>query len=131
MHTRDLEDPQTYSIIGAAMEVHRTLGCGFPEAPYCEALSKEFSGRGIDFSAQSKLQIIYKGVPLKSHYRADFVCFGNIIVEVKALASISGLEEAQVISYLKASGFNRALLLNFGRTSLQLRRFLHGSMASV
>jgi GxxExxY protein len=78
-----------------------------------------------------RLEIVYKRVPLKSFYRADFVCFGKVIVEVKALTTLSSLEESQVISYLKASGHNRALLLNFGRTSLQLRRFLNGSIASV
>lgn len=107
------------------------LGCGFPEARYCEALAREFQARGIPFHAQVKLEIVYKGHLLRSHYRADFICFGKVIVEAKALPTITGREESQVISYLKASGYSRALLLNFGRSSLQLRRFLNGSIASV
>jgi GxxExxY protein len=131
MSGKPLDDSQTFSIIGAAMAVHRELGCGFPEVPYGEALGREFQERHIPFHAQARLEIMYKGVPLKSHFRADFVCFDNVIVEVKALTNISNLEESQVISYLKASGHHRALLLNFGRTSLQMRRFLNGSIASV
>ena len=109
------------------MEVHRILGCGFPEAPYGEALGREFIERAIPFLPQVRLSIPYKGSPLKSHFRVDFVCYGSVIVELKSLATLTSLEEAQVISYLKASGYQRGLLLNFGRASLQLRRFLNGS----
>jgi GxxExxY protein len=130
MHTQPLVDPQTSAIIGAAMEVHRQLGRGFPEGPYCEALERELSERSIPFESQTKLEIVYKGSALKSYYRADFICYGSVIVELKSLKTLSSLEESQVISYLKASGLNRALLLNFGRTSLQLRRFLNGSISS-
>jgi GxxExxY protein len=130
MYPRPLTDPQTFAIIGAAMEVHRQLGCGFPEGPYCEALEREFTERNIPFESQAKLEIVYKGFTLKSYYRADFICYESVIVELKSLKTLSSLEESQVISYLKAGGFNRALLLNFGRTSLQLRRFLNGSISS-
>ena len=125
------DDPQTYAIIGAAFEVHSQLGCGFLEAPYGEALVREFLERSIPFEAQVKLSISYKGSPLRSHFRVDFVCYRNVLVELKSLTNLTGLEEAQVISYLKASGYERGLLLNFGKTSLQLRRFLNGSIASV
>lgn len=113
------------------MEVHTQLGCGFPEAPYGEALAREFLERAIPFEAQVKLSIPYKGSPLRSYFRVDFVCYQDVIVELKSLTALSGLGEAQVISYLKASGYKRGLLLNFGRSSLQLRRFLNGSIASV
>ena len=76
MRERPLEDAETYAIIGAALEVHQQLGCGFPEAPYSEALGKEFVQRCIPFEAQA-LEILYKGLPLKSHYRADFVCLAG------------------------------------------------------
>lgn len=115
-------DHQTYAIIGAAMEVHKCLGCGFPEAPYSEALEREFRERGIPYKKEVRFDINYKGTPLRNFYRADFVCFDQIIVELKALQRITRIEIAQAITYLKASAFTRALILNFGTTSLEHRR---------
>jgi GxxExxY protein len=117
-----LRDPQTYQIIGAAMEVHRLLGRGFLEAVYRQALRIEFLARFIPFVAESELLIQYKGQPLDCKYRADFICFGEVLVEIKAVSQITGVERAQVINYLKATGFRRALLLNFGADSLQYER---------
>ena len=118
-------DPQTYAIIGAALEVHRVLGCGFLEGVYQEALAKESSLRGIPHQREVELVITYKEEPLNAKYKADFVCFGNIIVELKALDKITGKEKAQVINYLKATNFARALLLNFGSPKLQYERFVY------
>src|SRR4051812_39529731 len=118
----EIRDPQTYRIIGAAMEVHREMGRGFLEAGYQEALELELFDQRIPFASQVPLVIQYKGRPLRCTYRADLVCFDEIIVEVKALAQITGVERAQVINYLKATGFKRALILNFGATSLQYER---------
>ncbi len=115
-------DPQTYAIIGAAMEVHRVLGNGFLEAVYQEALAIEMEKRHIPFEREVMLEVSYKGKPLKAAYRADFVCYGEIIVELKALERLSGKETAQLIHYLKATGFHRGLLLNFGTPSLQVKR---------
>jgi len=117
-------DEETYAIIGAAMAVHRELGCGFLEAVYQEALEREFQYRGIPYEREKELPVFYRGVRLNAFYKADFVCFNSVIVELKALRSLSGNEEAQVINYLKASGMNRALLLNFGTTSLQHQRLV-------
>jgi GxxExxY protein len=119
-------DPETYRIIGAAMAVHRELGHGFLEAVYREALPIEFERRKIPFRPEVVLPIRYQGIQLPTHYKADFICEGGVIVEVKALDSISSHDEAQLLNYLKASGIRRGLLINFGAVSLEYRRRVWG-----
>ena len=116
-------DARTYAIIGAAMEVHRRLGPGFLEAVYQEALAIEFVERGIPFAREVDIPIMYRDMKLTCTFRADFICYEDVIVELKALRQISDIERAQVINYLKATGRKHALLLNFGTTSLQRERF--------
>jgi len=106
------------------MEVHRQLGCGFLEPVYQDALAIELSDRKIPFVKEAKLSLEYKGRSLESTYCADFICFDSIIVELKALARMGGTEEAQVINYLKATGHEVGLLINFGARSLEHRRFV-------
>lgn len=117
-------DSQTYAIIGAAMEVHRCLGHGFLEAVYQEALARELVLRGIPFEREVELTVFYKGEPLACTYRADFICFGEVLLELKALGALSSIEESQVLNYLKATGKHRALLINFGVPSLQYKRLV-------
>ena len=125
MAARDpFDDPQTYAIIGAAMEVHRALGSGFLESVYRRALAIECGMRGIPFVAEVPVDVTYKAHVLAVGFRADFICYESVIVEVKALAALSNIEHTQVINYLKATGLHRAVLLNFGTASLQYRRIV-------
>ena len=117
-------DPKTYAIIGAAMEVHRELGCGFLEPVYQEALALEFRNKEITFKREVELPISYKVQLLSTTYRVDFVCFGSIVVELKAMTKMGRGEEAQIINYLKAAGIEAGILLNFGSASLEYRRFV-------
>ncbi len=124
----DLEtDDETFAIIGAAMSVHRELGNGFLEPVYQAALEHELYERNIPFSREIDIPIHYKNSVLPVSYRADFLCFGKVLVELKALSNIGGREEAQVINYLKAMRIERGLLLNFGTSSLQKKRFILSS----
>ena len=115
---------EAYTIIGACMEVHKTLGCGFLEAVYQEALMIEFEIQNIPYIREKELQINYKDKILQKRYNADFICFDNIIVELKALSQFDSSHEAQVLNYLKATGFKLALLVNFGETSLKYKRIV-------
>jgi GxxExxY protein len=115
---------ETFKIIGAAMEVHRTLGCGFLEAVYQEALAIEFKKQNIPYKQEKKLEIQYKEQTLSKYYEADFMCYDKIIVETKAIKELSGIDEAQVINYLKATGLKIGLLINFGAESLEHKRLL-------
>jgi GxxExxY protein len=118
----EVRDEETYAIIGAAMEVHKVLGHGFLEVIYQEALHIELIERGIPTQRECSLSVSYKGRLLGCGFRVDFICFNGILVELKATSALSGHEEAQIINYLKASGSEKALMLNFGAPSLQYRR---------
>lgn len=120
-----MKGERTYKIIGAAMEVHKELGCGFLEAVYHEALGREFESQEIPFSSQPIVEIKYKGKPLGKKYQPDFICYGEVIIEIKAISGLSGLEEAQLINYLKASELKIGLLFNFGAKSLEHKRFVY------
>ena len=107
---------ESYAIIGAAMHVYNCLGHGFLEAVYQEALEIEFKRRGIPYAREQELKIVYDGVELKQKYKADFVCFENIIVELKAIQCLEDTHRAQVHNYLHATGFKLGLLINFGNS---------------
>jgi GxxExxY protein len=113
----------SFAIVGAAMEVHRTLGPGFLEAVYQKALAHEFHLRCILFEEQVHLPVTYKSI-LIGDYIADFVVDGKIILELKAVKSIDDAHKAQAINYLAATGFELAIILNFGESSLKQERIV-------
>ena len=115
---------ECYKIVGACMEVHRTLGCGFLEPVYQEALAFELQRQGIPYEREKEYEINYKGLILSKTYKVDFLCYGNIIVELKALGQLSKEHIAQVLNYLKASHLKLGLLVNFGTTSLNYERIV-------
>ena len=121
-----MRDERTYKIIGAAIEVHKELGGGFLEAVYQEALGREFLNQEIPFESQPNIQIEYKGRPLNKTYQPDYMCYDEVIVEIKAISGLSGTEEAQLINYLKATGLKVGLLVNFGAKSLEYKRLVYG-----
>jgi GxxExxY protein len=118
------KDEETYAAIGAAMFVHRELGHGFLESVYQEAFEWELKELGISYKREVQIPIFYKSQKMESSFRADFVCFERVIVELKALGQISGTEEAQTINYLKAAKIPKGLLLNFGSPQLQYKRLV-------
>lgn len=122
----DQDDPETYAIIGAAMEVHVELGNGFLENVYHEALARELTDRGIPYSRETDLSILYKGQTLPCTYRADFICSKTIVVELKAISTLTSVDEAQLLNYLKVTGIRRGLLINFGSPRLQVKRKVVG-----
>lgn len=122
------KDDRTYQIIGAAMEVHKNLGGGFLEVIYGDALEQEFLTRGIPYEREKELQIYYKDKVLPHHYKPDFICYGSVIVELKAIDHLTSENQAQIINYLAATRCKVGLLLNFGKISLEKRRFVFLSM---
>jgi GxxExxY protein len=106
------------------MTVHSGLGHGFLELVYQEAFERAFVERAIRHEREYALPILYRGKPLIATYRADFICFDSPIVELRALQKLSGIEEAQVINYLRASRLTKALLFDFGGPRLDYRRLV-------
>ncbi len=116
---------ESYAIRGAVFEVYRTMGPGFLEAVYQECLAKEFVLCGIPFKEQSAINLSYKGQPLAQAYRADFICFDKVIVEIKAASALAKEHEAQVFNYLKSTGYPLGLLVNFGaKPKVHIERFV-------
>ena len=114
----------SYKTVGAAMEVHRNLGSGFLEAVYDEAFAAELLSLNIPFEYQKELKVLYKGKPLKHTYRADFVIDNKIIVESKATSGLTDNDRAQMINYLKATGYRLGILINYGLPSLKYERLV-------
>jgi GxxExxY protein len=115
----------TYAIIGAAMEVHKELGPGFLEAVYHEALAIEMKRRNIPFYSEPQIDIHYKDVILAKKYNPDFLVSNAVVVEIKALSKLTSIEESQIINALKASKKVVGLLINFGSSSLEFKRYIN------
>lgn len=114
---------ETYQIIGAAMSVHRTLGCGFTEKVYQEALEVELNRENIPYVRETPSHVQYKGIELSTEFIPDFICYDKIIVELKAVKELDDIHRAQTINYGKVAKAAVALLINFGETSLKYERF--------
>ena len=117
----DPQDPQFFAITDAAMEIHRQLGHGFLKAVYKDAAVIEFFLRDIPFQYEALIPIKYKNNLLSTHYKVDFVCFSDILVEFRVIPNLSIIDETQVLNYLKATGIRRGLLINFGYPDLQYK----------
>jgi GxxExxY protein len=104
---------ECYAIQGAIFEVYKELGVGFVEAVYQECLIQEFTSRNIPFASQVELPVFYKDKQLNQNYRADFICFEKILIELKVVQAVDDIHRAQVINYLKISGLRLGLLVNF------------------
>jgi GxxExxY protein len=114
---------EAYKIVGACLEVYNELGSGFLESVYQEALAREFAAREIPFVEQWGIDVYYKGDKLNKKFFADFICFNEIIIEIKAMEGLVPEHEAQLLNYLKATQKPLGLLINFGAPSLQYKRF--------
>jgi len=116
---------ESYKIVGACFAVHKALGSGFLEAVYQEALEKEFTTQAIPYQKEVKLDLYYNDIKLNKIYRADFICYDKIIVEIKAVSHVPNVFYHQVKNYLKATNFRLGLLINFGESSLTCKRILN------
>ncbi len=116
---------ESYKIIGACMEVHKKLGCGFLESVYSEALEIEFKKSEIPYEREKKLPVFYGDVPLKKYFKADFVCYNSIILELKATKFIIEADHRQTVNNVKATKFQLGLLINFGTPSLTYKRIVN------
>jgi len=119
---------ESYQIVGACMAAHRELGCSFLEAVYQGTLEEVFKIKGTPYVREQFLDISYKGKLLNKTYKADFVCYGKVIVELKALATITSVHQSQLINYLKASQVKLGLLVNFGGSSLDSKRVINKAL---
>jgi GxxExxY protein len=117
---------EAYKIIGACFEVYKQKGIGFTEPVYQECLQIEFALQAVPFIAQRELLLEYKGTQLAQFFKPDFICYGNIVVELKALEKLADVHRAQTLNYLNATGFDLALLVNFGHfTKLEYERLVN------
>ena len=114
---------ESHKIIGAAMAVHRYFGCGFQEKVYQDAFEVELKKQEIPYQREVQLHAVYNGTELSSTFIPDFICYDNIIIEMKTVKELDDTHRSQAINYAKVSGLPLAILINFGETSLKFERF--------
>ncbi len=125
MRKKSIYDPLTYQIIGAAMTVHSALGPGLLEATYGDALCVMFDRLHIPYQREAEISLYFQDVKLQHTYRSDFVCFGKVIIELKATKTLENIHRAQLLHYLKATHYECGLLLNFGCECLMQERYFN------
>ena len=124
IHNKDLSFPvESHKIIGAAMAVHRYFGCGFTEKVYQDALEIEFKNQGIPYQREVQLHASYHDVALNSTFIPDFICYDQIIIELKAVKELDDMHRSQAINYAKVAKLPLTILINFGESSLKFERF--------
>jgi GxxExxY protein len=116
---------ESYKIIGACMEVHKKLGSGFLESVYSEALEMEFKKAEIPYEKEKKLPVYYEDIKLKKYFRADYVCYESIILELKATKFLIDADRQQTLNNVKATKFKLGILINFGTPSLTYKRIVN------
>ncbi|MGE6394455.1 GxxExxY protein [Chryseobacterium scophthalmum] len=125
MNEKILYKEESYKIIGICMNIHSRMGTGFLEAVYAEVLEKEFIKNQIPYEKEVKLDLFYNGEKLEKKYKADFVCFDNIILEIKSVTFLHENFTKQTLNYLKATHKKLGLLINFGEPSLKYKRIIN------
>ena len=123
-HQVNLSFPEeSHKIIGAAMAVHRYFGCGFTEKVYQDAFEIELKNNGIPYQREVQLHASYCGIEMSSTFVPDFICYDNIIIELKAVKELDDMHRSQAINYAKVANYPLAILINFGESSLKFERF--------
>ena len=120
-----LFEEETFKVIGACIKVHKKLGSGFTESVYHQILAKELAKAAIPFEQHKKVPIYYEGEPLDESFSADFVCYNNVLLQIKSVPNIHEHMQQQVLNYLKCSALEVGLLINFGEKILKWKRFVH------
>lgn len=118
------EEKLTYSIRGAMFEVYNTLGGGFLESVYQEALGIELERKGIRFEKEKHIYIQYKNKVLNKYFIADYLCEDEVLIEIKAVSELLKEHEAQILNYLKATDLRLGILVNFGPRKIDIRRYI-------
>lgn len=125
MEEKILYKDESYKIIGIRMNIHSIMGIGFLEAVYCEVLEKEFIKNNIPYQREVKLDLYFNGEKLNKKYVADFVCFDQIILEIKSVSFLHDNFTKQTLNYLKATNKKLGILINFGEKSLKYKRIIN------
>jgi GxxExxY protein len=116
---------ESYKIVGACMNVHKKLGPGFLESVYSEALEIEFQRADIPYEKEKKLPVLYEGKPLKKYFRADYICYDSVIIELKATKYSVDADIKQTLNNIKATNHKLGILINFGTPSLTYKRVIN------